>query len=210
MNDQLRESMSALMDGEADALEVRRIVASSDAELRSTWRRYHLMRDAMHQQELSFQGLDVTAAVSEAIAGDRELYSSRRVSAGSRWWRPAAGMAVAASVALVMVFGVRSFESSETTAAVNVAVAPQFTPAQPASITTSKVYPVNGFPSQRAGNVAVSLDYAGPNTGFSNTAGSKATENRLEHYLLKHTERAALNNGQGIITFARVASFETE
>ena len=39
----LQESLSAVMDNEADELELRRVLASSgDEELRSTWSRYHM------------------------------------------------------------------------------------------------------------------------------------------------------------------------
>ena len=38
MSDQLRESISALMDGEADELELRRIMSTdNDESVRSTW-----------------------------------------------------------------------------------------------------------------------------------------------------------------------------
>lgn len=45
MTEQLRQSLSAVIDGEADAFELRRVLdeLGRDAELRATWERYHLI-----------------------------------------------------------------------------------------------------------------------------------------------------------------------
>ena len=48
----LQESLSALMDNEADELEVRRVLqaAEQDPALRSTWSRYQVARAVMHKE----------------------------------------------------------------------------------------------------------------------------------------------------------------
>jgi len=45
MTEQLRQSLSAVIDGEADAFELRRVLdeLGRDAELRAAWERYHLI-----------------------------------------------------------------------------------------------------------------------------------------------------------------------
>jgi hypothetical protein len=45
MSEQLKESLSAVMDGEADEFEIRRVLneAADDSELRGVWERYHLV-----------------------------------------------------------------------------------------------------------------------------------------------------------------------
>ena len=65
----LQESLSAVMDNEADELELRRVLAAAgdDAELRGTWSRYQLAREVMHK-ELLEPRLDIAAAVSAALA----------------------------------------------------------------------------------------------------------------------------------------------
>ena len=49
MSEQLRESLSAAMDDEADAFELRRVLdeAKADADLREQWYRFHVVRDAL-------------------------------------------------------------------------------------------------------------------------------------------------------------------
>jgi len=45
----LQESLSAVMDNEADELELRRVLsATDDADTRATWSRYPVARAAMH------------------------------------------------------------------------------------------------------------------------------------------------------------------
>ncbi len=49
----LQESLSAVMDNEADELELRRVLnAVDDAETRATWSRYQVARAAMHKELL--------------------------------------------------------------------------------------------------------------------------------------------------------------
>lgn len=66
----LQESLSAVMDNEADELELRRVLnAVDDAETRATWSRYQVARAAMHK-ELLLPNLDIASAVSAALADE--------------------------------------------------------------------------------------------------------------------------------------------
>ena len=87
------ETLSAVMDNEADELELRRVLAAcgEDAELRSTWSRYRLARSVMHR-EPTLPKLDIAAAVSAALADEAAPPKRRRGK-----WRMV-GLAVAASV----------------------------------------------------------------------------------------------------------------
>lgn len=64
----LQESLSAVMDNEADELELRRVL-TADGELRGTWSRYQIARAAMHR-ELLVPQLDIASAVSAALADE--------------------------------------------------------------------------------------------------------------------------------------------
>ena len=68
----LHESLSAVMDNEADELELRRVLAGDNPELRATWSRYQLARAAMHK-ELIEPRLDIAAAVSAALADEAKV-----------------------------------------------------------------------------------------------------------------------------------------
>jgi len=90
------ESLSAVMDGEAQELEVRRTLdaIAGDASLRDRWQRHHLARDALHGQLASGTEIDVSRGVLEALETEKTM--SRN---------PLWSMAVAASVTLAVVMG---------------------------------------------------------------------------------------------------------
>lgn len=69
MIDRNKESLSALMDGEADELEVRRILnhLDKDDDLRENWKNYHLMGSLMRDE--SFDSLDLTQGINKALDG---------------------------------------------------------------------------------------------------------------------------------------------
>ena len=96
----LRESLSAAIDGEAEPLELRRVLnaASEDPELRERWHRAHLIGTVLRGEPV--------AAASSLPALDAEPPSARPLAAariGWRWAGMAAGGAVAAVAALVVV-----------------------------------------------------------------------------------------------------------
>ena len=67
-NEVLQESLSALMDNEADELEVRRVLQAADQDpaLRSTWARYQMARSVMHKEP--WQGsIDLSAGIAAAL-----------------------------------------------------------------------------------------------------------------------------------------------
>ena len=91
-----REALSALMDGEAQELEVRRTLdaVAGDASLRDRWQRHHRVRDALQGQFASDTEVDVSRGVLEA------LETTKPVSRNPLW-----SMAIAASVTLGVVMG---------------------------------------------------------------------------------------------------------
>lgn len=101
--DALHESLSALMDGEASELEVRRLLRDSadDGELRERWRHWHVARAAMHD-ELQAPKLDLASRVSAALADEPALVAQ------VPWYARMPGrVAVAASVTLAVLAGLQ-------------------------------------------------------------------------------------------------------
>ena len=91
-----REALSAVMDGEAQELELRRTLdaVAGDASLRDRWRRHHRVKDALHGHFASDTEIDVSRGVIEALETGKPM---RR--------NPLWSMAVAASVTLAVVVG---------------------------------------------------------------------------------------------------------
>jgi len=219
MSDRLKESISALVDGEAGELELRRILNAEKSDVDDIWLNYQLISDVLSQQasisgEINTKKTmdvpppssfgDISMRVRDAIDQEDTLTDETVSPLKNRdWLKPASGFAVAASVALTVVFGVRAFNTTTTPDAAfeltNNAVA-------------SKVYvPDNstvavGFGDGVARSANASANYQGPSS-LSGT--DEQTQQRLQEYLMRHTENAALNNGQGIVSFARMVNFTT-
>ncbi len=90
------ESLSVLMDGEANDLDMARAlrgVAGSD-ELRAYWRRQQLIRESMAGQLVSTLDIDVSEVVRTTISSEKRRYTN-----------PLTSMVVAASVTVAVVLG---------------------------------------------------------------------------------------------------------
>lgn len=116
MSEQLREALSAIVDGEASNFELRRVLdeISKDESLQTTWRNYHVMRSAMQGENTTNVGamsdriwaeldFDSDADVSGSPAAEVETKESEQP---PRRWGVALGSgAIAAAVAAVLLVG---------------------------------------------------------------------------------------------------------
>jgi sigma-E factor negative regulatory protein RseA len=109
----LQESLSAVMDSEADELELRRVISAlEDPQVRATWARYQVARAVMHK-ELLDPHLDLSAAVSVAIIGD----STPTLETTRGAWQNLGRLAVAASVTVAVLAGVRLYNQDDVAGA---------------------------------------------------------------------------------------------
>ena len=103
-----QESLSAVMDDQADELELRRVLANSDnAELRATWSRYQIARAAMHK-ELLVPQLDLTQGINAVLDQDSETATAKQGT-----WHWLGRVAIAASVTLAVLAGVRFYHDTQ-------------------------------------------------------------------------------------------------
>ena len=118
----LNESLSAAIDGEADELELRRVLnaANEDADLRAKWQRMHLIGSVMRRETppLITAPRPAWPATADAMPdrddadadlGPIDSRSRARRRMGGRWLAPLGSAALAAAAALVVVlyFGPR-------------------------------------------------------------------------------------------------------
>jgi len=114
-----REAMSALMDNEADDLELRRILKSCDTqpELLETWERYHLVQSILHGQSRPVSP-DLSTRIAAQIAAETTPPSVKPARFAT-WQQNLSKIAIAASVALVFIVAVETdFTASSTPAVV--------------------------------------------------------------------------------------------
>ncbi|SFR75010.1 sigma-E factor negative regulatory protein RseA [Marinobacter daqiaonensis] len=180
MDDRLRETLSAMMDDQADELAVRRVLSHDDQEaVRDQWRRWQRIRDVIHDAPSSHHGIDVGAAVRKNLdqapvqtrTADEEL---RRRHAPWRWSAVAMiGLGVA------LGFGAGSGWDSITGAGSDtlVPIQAQVPPGQ------------NGVVPEVA---LQGLD--------------ERQWEQLSRYLLEHAQNNSVAAGQGAVGYARLTS----
>lgn len=105
MSESNREHLSCLMDGELDRnarqFLLRRM--SGDPEMKAAWSRFHTVRACLHRELVVIE--DLTSRVAAALEGESTPGSNGRMAA---WFKPVAGAAIAASVALVAIVGINA------------------------------------------------------------------------------------------------------
>ncbi len=103
-----RESLSALLDNEADDLELLRLLRSMETnpEFAQTWERYNLVQSLLHNAGVSVSS-DLAAGIKQRIQGEAKLSMPGKPLL--RWQQALTKFAIAASVAVVFIF---SFQSS--------------------------------------------------------------------------------------------------
>ena len=100
MNDQLKETLSAFMDGEQPAQQALFEQFKHNAEIRDTWAHYHLIRDVMkHRHQPQATGL--SHRVAQALQAEPTVFVPRRKRHLSRHTGQLVGWSVAASLMLV-------------------------------------------------------------------------------------------------------------
>ena len=254
MSENLRQSLSALMDGEADELEIRRLLGELDKsgsgqgdELRGSWSRYQQARSVMkNDHAASFSHIDLSQGLAVAIEqepciatvqtqGEQAPAVQTPMSSLPAWLKPISGMAIAASVAMITVFGVSQYQplapgQAMPSASTSVASVVQQPSAQLTdSSRLAAVSPANVSSPARAVSprppsaerllqlggerYAMPASYSSEKVSLSEGIQQTQTSQliarqRLDAYLLRHAEHAALNNSQGMMPLARVSRFE--
>jgi len=193
MSDLLKESLSAVMDGEADDFEMRRALdeASNDPTLRGVWERYHLVRSVMRGEGRApanslgnrfWNRIDAGEGADDDVEPALVGPTARRTRWSSGWAQRLAGVAVAVGVAAAVVVGFRTHETAPVETP-NVAVVEPSAP--PASMAL--------FDDEVRGQAApAALD----------------VRRSQRAYMLHHARHVALNN-RSVVPFVKVAAFES-
>jgi len=214
MSDQLSETISAVMDSQADDLEVRRLLKALDnaseeeaAVILAQWESFHAIGAVLRNESTSANNASTmrasssfAASVSAAIADQTPMdQTHNRPSKNEPIWKR---FAVAATVTLAVLVGVQEYESMQeggaNYTAENTAVVPAIENTNQSLIDLTAI--------QLASSDAA---VESPISEAEKLEAVEAQE-RLNEYLLEHTNHAAKQSGQGMIPFARLANFEDE
>src|ERR1700675_2230863 len=109
MSEQIREQVSAFLDGELPSSETELLLKrlTRDGELRESFGRYALIGEAVRGGSVSLLTKRFAGRVNLAIDGEPITANGHvpELRAARWWWRPLAGAALAAGVAAVAVVG---------------------------------------------------------------------------------------------------------
>lgn len=187
-----KEKISAWLDDGIELDEVDSLQAEHGTEVYSTATRYHMIGDAIRGSVADASMIDISAAVSEAIGREPELapragsapasQPEANASFGLRsWLKPVGGLAVAATVAMVIVVTLTDQQTeSGNTVVADVGQQPV------------QAVPVNNAP-----------------TGFA-SPGFVVPAANLNSYVTEHSEYAAQDTMQGMMPYARAVSYGSE
>lgn len=197
-----KEKISAWLDDAVDASELASLEQDIESGNYCTVSRYQMVGDALRGRVSDAAMVDVSAAVREAISREPGFETASRTAAAQTaatrqkrslfdnldlgaWLRPVGGLAVAATVAMVMVVTFTEQPDTDSTAIVNVGQQPV------------QSLPVNNAP------------VAYRNTRVAMPAVNAPAFN-LNNYVNEYSEYAAQDTVQGLMPYARAVSYETE
>lgn len=106
MNEANKEQLSAFMDGEIDGLD-KNLAGQmpQDPELLGAWSRYHLVSDCLKGNLPEHLDRELAGKISKSLEGEPAIVAPVRLSLSLV--KPAAGFAIAASVAALAIFGIQ-------------------------------------------------------------------------------------------------------
>jgi sigma-E factor negative regulatory protein RseA len=199
MSDKLRESISALVDGEASEMDLHRVLKASETEdsVRQSWRHYQAISAVIKNEQPSLLQIDISAGVKLAIADDKKTVGGRI----SEMLKPMMSVAVAATVTVAILTGTQIYQGANGVgnASLNeVATTENFNSSAPV---------IAGQFNNLAIPASVSTDvYAKPSQAQldKRAYADAVAEQRLHSYIYRHVENSSLSTGSGVMPFARV------
>jgi sigma-E factor negative regulatory protein RseA len=190
MSEQIREQVSAFLDGELPNSETELLLKrlTRDGELRESFGRYALIGEAIRGTSRGlltrgFSGRVNLAIDGELIPANEHLPPAR----GPRWWRPIAGVAVAASVAAVAVVALQQRAVAPTLRTGTQLTARVAAPAQSAAMAVG-----GAVPAPRE-----AISYTVPTT--SPAPPSAMPPARLTNYVFAHSRYSSGLDLRGVI-----------
>lgn len=197
MNERMGESLSALMDDEANELELERLLSQLHREprLRESWARYNLARNAMHGDQMAHRDWDISARVQSSLKAGRGTSATAFAEFRQRMLRPLISVAVAASVTVTIVIGGQQLAGIDA--------ADPYGGNQSVAADPSPVGLLNSL-----GATPLQANYWMPAVPVLQPVTPGAYRDlalqRQRKFMQDHAEQAALNSPQGMVPFARV------
>ena len=186
MNDKIREQISALMDDELSTAEqglaLQRLC--KDQDLCGVWERYHLVRDALQSELPNMVDVDLATRIMAGVEQEPPLHPGRELRGTVRTvLKPVAGLAIAASVAVVSVVGLQAYRQSQS-----------MDQGLPPALANAHV---------QGGQVRLASENRWASQG-------PEVESRLNGYLVNHNEYSSSPDFQGMMNYVRIVGYDPQ
>jgi len=181
MSEQIREQVSAFLDGELPNTETELLLKrlTRDGELRESFGRFALIGEAMRGAGSHILTRGFASRVNLAIDGEpAPMPGNVHHSRASRWWRPLAGVTVAAGVATVAIVALQQR-----------AISPAVRVALPVTAQNASV--------QGGGGPREALSYTVP--ARSAEAPAALSPARLTNYVFAHSKYSSGLSQRGVL-----------
>jgi sigma-E factor negative regulatory protein RseA len=193
MSEQIREQVSAFLDGELPSTETELLLKrlTRDGELRESFGRYALIGESLRGAGSHILTRGFASRVNIAIDGE-PIQPARQPVRGARWWRPLAGVTVAAGVATVAIVALqqRAISPGVTTSAALTAQNASLPPIAAAQQTAS-------LQGVGAGAGREALSYTVP--ASSPAAPAQMAPGRLTNYVFAHSKYSSGLGQRGVL-----------
>lgn len=207
MDERLKESISALVDDEANELEVQRVLNSQDEDVAETWMRYHQIRDVIRASDPEIMAIDIRDSLalelaeidaldelepSDALGPDAfEKGSEQKADKASvkpfKRSRVAGFVGIAASGVLALFLATQFQQGLELDNAQQQAL-------QIAQLEQTSDLELAALNADEQRDPVVIQEF------------SEEQAKRFNEYLLRHAEHSSFGLGRGVMPLARVAS----
>ena len=184
MSEQIREQVSAFLDGELPNTETELLLKrlTRDGELRESFGRYALIGEALRGAGSHILTRGFASRVNLAIDGEPvQMPGHAHQARASRWWRPLAGVTVAAGVATVAIVALQQR-----------AVSPGLRSQVPQSVVAAQNASVQG-----GGGAREALSYTVP--ASSTDAPAAVSPARLTNYVFAHSKYSLGLGQRGVL-----------
>ncbi len=208
MHDNSKESLSALLDSEADELEIRRLLNASESsdEIKNQWQRYHLIGDVLRTEVTPDFTLDLSTGINQALDGKPmdELPAKTQVKvahtqSNPSWLSWIALSSSAAAVTLAVFLGLNLMSKEQFNSPKNVIAL------QERSLSNANMTTVSQASLAQDDTPTPSTQTA---TNTYTQQQLQAAQKRLNDYLIQHIEDNAMHSVNGIAPLARAASLQ--
>ncbi|HEY2463208.1 MAG TPA: sigma-E factor negative regulatory protein [Steroidobacteraceae bacterium] len=198
MSEQIREQVSAFLDGELPDTETELLLKrlTRDGELRESFGRYALIGEALRGAGSQILTRGFASRVNLAINGEpQQVVPHAQRAHAPRWWRPLAGVTVAAGVATVAIVALQQRAISPRAGATSPVTALNVTARNVAA--PPKTAALAQMPVQGGGGPREALSYTVP--AASAEAPSAIEPARLTNYVFAHSKYSSGLYERGVL-----------